>query len=76
MKNKALGKDEFLKAQSQRFDDSVAHPHLGLSILGSVFIGIIFFGLYELICWTIFKLMDLAKTKNASLSFEDQSVNT
>ena len=61
LKISGIGKDEFLKRQSLRFDQNMAHPHLSISIFGAVVVGIILFGLYELVCWIAIKTIDWVK---------------
>jgi hypothetical protein len=62
----ALGKDEYLKRQSIRYDQFLIHPHISIMIIGTLFWGIILFGLYELICYVILKLIKKAETKGNS----------
>lgn len=68
-----MGKEEFLKNQSIRFDQSVAHPQLFFDLFGSVIVCAMVFGLYELICWIVFKLMDMAKKKNNRLGIDNEA---
>ena len=56
IRKSALGKDEYLKRQSIRFDRDLLHPHMSI-IIATLFLGIILFGLYELICYSIFKII-------------------
>lgn len=62
----ALGKNEYLKRQSIRYDQFLVHPHISLMIIGTLFWGIILFGLYELICYVILKLLIKVETKGIS----------
>jgi hypothetical protein len=61
-----LGKDEYLKRQSIRFDQFYLRPHISV-ILGTLLLGVILFGLYELICGLIFKISN--KTENKGNNF-------
>jgi hypothetical protein len=64
MKERALGKDEFLKRESIRYDRFLLHPGIEI-IIAALFMGVAFFGLYELICYFIFKIID--KKESSSL---------
>ena len=57
----ALGKDEFLKRESIRFDHFLEHPHLSIIIAGLLLCAMVF-GLYELICYAILKMAAKKKT--------------
>jgi len=57
VRQSALGKEEFLKRESARFDLYLSHPHISLTII-MIFIFLILFGLYELICHLILKLIN------------------
>jgi hypothetical protein len=52
----ALGKDEFLKRESVRFDQFLLHPHYSVTVV-IFFMIMVLFGLYELICYLIFKII-------------------
>ena len=66
MRKGALGKDEYLKRESIRFDYYLLHPHISIIIV-TFFCSVILFGVYELLCHFIFKVID--KMKNNSNSF-------
>ena len=65
MKKSALGKGEYLKMQSIRFDHTISHPHISI-IIGTLFLGIILFGLYEIICLVIIKIINKMEKKSNS----------
>ena len=65
LKKSALGKDEFLKKQSIRFDNYLSPPHFSI-VLAIIIYVLILFGLYELICYFIFKIVNKAETKSNS----------
>lgn len=67
LKKIGVGKDQYLKEQSDDFDHYAGHPKLYISILGAVFVCAVLFGLYEFISWFIFKLMNRAKKENDRL---------
>jgi len=58
----ALGKEEFLKLESLRYDQHLLHPHI-LIIIASLFLGLILFGLYELLCFLIFRMIGKSENK-------------
>ncbi len=56
MRKSALGKDEFLKRESIRFDHYLLHPRISF-IITALILCLLLFGLYELICYSIFNLV-------------------
>ena len=58
----ALGKDGFLKFESLRYEKYLSHPHVSI-LIGTIFLGLILFGLYELLCFLIFRMIGKSEHK-------------
>lgn len=58
------GKDEYLRSQSIRFDNYFLHPKFSALIIGTFILAVFLFGLYELICYFIFKVINKREKLN------------
>ena len=61
-KSALLGKDAYLAHEIRRFDHHITHPPLSLFVTGAIAIFVVF-GLYELIVFLLFKIIESIKNK-------------
>ena len=59
----ALGKEEFLKREAIRFDKYLAHPPIAV-VISAICLGMIMFGLYELLCYAVARTIDGKKRQS------------